>query len=115
MIINIGVDIFFLNRINNKTNKSFIRKILSNKNIDYLKVNNKYLAKIFSIKESLVKSIGTGFRSGLYLQNLIINNNKLKKPTVYKKYKNKKILLTISHEKNIIITIVIILNSFKFY
>lgn len=109
MIISIGIDVFFLKRINLKNNKKFTKKYLYEEKMN---LNNRYLAKIFSIKESVVKSIGTGFRFGFYLKKIVLNNNFFGRPICINDInKNTKIMVTISHEKDILVTIVFI---FKF-
>ncbi len=112
MIIGIGIDLLEKKRIKNiikKYNKHFIEKILNKKElVIYKKTKKKIttLSKIFSLKESFVKALGTGFKKKLSFKKIIIQNNKLGKPTI--KNKNIYVYTSISHEKNITIAISII-------
>ena len=68
-ILGIGVDIVQNKRIKNLVkNKSFISRTFSNNEIKFSKkILNKtgYFSKRFAAKESLAKSLGTGFRDNL--------------------------------------------------
>ncbi len=111
MIINIGIDIVEKKRIKkliNKNKKNFIKKILNKKEYTpFKKKKVEFLSKTFSIKETVVKILGTGFINNINLKNIKIKNNNLGKPilnmTTYK------ILISISHEKNITITTAVLL------
>ena len=115
-ILGIGIDI-----INNKrvraliNNKSFIDRTYSKSEIKLSKkITNKtnYFAKRFVAKESLAKSIGTGFRNNLNFKDIEILNDKKGKPYYSKtkkidsiinkkfKVKNYNLFLSISDEKN---------------
>lgn len=112
MIINIGIDIVEKIRIKKsakKYGKKFINKILSTeeKNIYTIKKKNvEFLSKFFAIKESLSKALSTGFRKKIKLKNIKINNTELKKPYINFE---KKTYLTLSHEKNLTIALIIIM------
>ena len=114
--LGIGIDI-----INNKrvrtliNNKSFIKRIFGRSEIKLSKkISNKtnYFAKRFAAKESLAKSLGTGFRNNLSFKYIEILNDKRGKPYYFKtkkidniinkKFKIKKydLFLSISDEKN---------------
>ena len=114
--LGIGIDI-----INNKriraliNNKSFIDRIYSKSEIKLSKkITNKtnYFAKRFAAKESLAKSLGTGFRNNLNFKDIEILNDKKGKPYYFKtkkidniinkkfKVKNYNLFLSISDEKN---------------
>ena len=114
--LGIGIDI-----INNKriraliNNKSFIDRTYSKSEIKLSKkITNKtnYFAKRFVAKESLAKSIGTGFRNNLNFKDIEILNDKKGKPYYSKtkkidsiinkkfKVKNYNLFLSISDEKN---------------
>jgi len=118
MIIGIGIDIlekYRIKKIIQKYEVRFIKKILSDAELKiYKNTNNKieFLSKIFAVKESFVKALGTGFTHGLSFNKITIYNNQLGKPFI-KKNKNIKILITLSHEKNITIAMTIIKTSFK--
>lgn len=115
MIINIGIDILEKKRIKTLVKKhknKIIKKILSSKEINELnKIKKKIelLSKIFTAKEAISKALGTGFRKNIKLKKIKILKNEIKKP--YINFKKKKIYISISHEKNITITTVIIINS----
>jgi len=114
--LGIGIDI-----INNKriraliNNKSFIDRTYSKSEIKLSKkITNKtnYFAKRFAAKESLAKSLGTGFRNNLNFKDIEILNDKKGKPYYFKtkkinnivkkrfKVKNYNLFLSISDEKN---------------
>lgn len=116
-IIGIGIDILNNKRIKkiwNKYNDNFTKKILNEKEIIALnKKKNKiqFLSKIFAAKEAFVKAIGTGFRSGITFKSINISNNLLGKPIIEHKLKifeKTNTLISISHEKEITVAVVII-------
>tara|TARA_Y100000389_G_scaffold150495_1_gene150060 strand:- start:762 stop:1151 length:390 start_codon:yes stop_codon:yes gene_type:complete len=114
-ILGIGVDIINNKRINLLIKKKFFLKRTFGTN--ELKLSNKmknktnYFAKRFAAKESMAKSIGTGFRGNLNLKDIEILNDKLGKPyflkskkidnIIKKKFKVKKydLFLSITDEK----------------
>lgn len=112
MIISVGIDLIEKIRIKKtikKYKRKFIDKILSHKEkilYSKKKKNIEFLSKFFAIKESFSKAINTGFRHKIKLKNIKIYNTELKKP--YIKY-NKNIYLTLSHEKNLTIALIVIL------
>ena len=115
-ILGIGVDIIANKRIRQLiNNKNFINRIFAKKEIDLSKkTNNKtnYFAKRFAAKESLSKSIGTGFKNNLNFNDIEILNDKIGKPyfskskkidkIIYKRFKvkNYSLFLSISDEKD---------------
>lgn len=112
MIIGIGIDILEKTRIKNtikKYNTSFAKKILNKKELSIYKKTKKKittLSKIFSLKESFVKALGTGFKKTISFRKIIIRHTKLGKPVI--KNKKTQIYTSISHENNIVISILII-------
>ena len=114
-ILGIGVDIINNKRINLLIKKNFFLKRTFGTN--ELKLSNKmknktnYFAKRFAAKESMAKSIGTGFRGNLNLKDIEILNDKLGKPyflkfkkidnIIKKRFKVKKydLFLSITDEK----------------
>tara|TARA_B110001452_G_scaffold103868_1_gene86169 strand:- start:86 stop:475 length:390 start_codon:yes stop_codon:yes gene_type:complete len=122
--IGIGVDIIENKRIKLLLkNKNFINKTFGKKEIQISKKKiNKvnYFAKRFAAKESLAKSVGTGFRDGLNFKDIQVLNNNLGKPyylldkktkiLINKKKKTKKfdLFLSISDEKEYSIAFTII-------
>ena len=114
--LGIGIDIINNKRIRTLINdKSFLKRIFGKSEIRLSKkITNKtnYFAKRFAAKESLAKSIGTGFRNNLNFKDIEILNDKRGKPYYFKTKKidniiNKKfkikrynLFLSISDEKN---------------
>ncbi len=114
--LGIGIDIINNKRIRTLINdKSFIKRIFGKSEIRLSKkITNKtnYFAKRFAAKESLAKSLGTGFRNNLNFKDIEILNDKRGKPYYFKTKKidniiNKKfkikrynLFLSISDEKN---------------
>ena len=114
--IGLGVDIIQNKRIKTSIkNKNFVNRIFGKIEIENSKkILNKtsYIAKRFAAKESLMKSIGTGFRDGMNFKDIQILNNELGKPYyllskklknfIFKKkrIKNFELFLSISDEKD---------------
>tara|TARA_B100001057_G_C22160868_1_gene685513 strand:- start:27 stop:413 length:387 start_codon:yes stop_codon:yes gene_type:complete len=114
--LGIGIDIINNERIRALiNNKSFVDRIFGKSEIKLSKkISNKtnYFAKRFAAKESLAKSLGTGFRNNLNFKDIEILNDKKGKPYYFKtkkidniinkKFKVKKynLFLSISDEKN---------------
>ncbi len=88
MIIGHGIDLVEIDRVNNiyaKYKKNFISKYFLN---DQFKIINKnLLANNFAIKEAFSKSIGMGFRSPCYPNNIVVSRNELGKPVISLKNK----------------------------
>ncbi|CAL4320479.1 holo-ACP synthase [Buchnera aphidicola] len=122
-IIGIGIDIIKISRIKkifNKFHVKFAKKILSK--IEWLnfrhhhhKIN--FLAKIFSIKEAVLKALGTGWNNKINFKNILLIHNKSGKPKIkfinVKHYKYfitniKKIHVSTTDEKEYIVSMVII-------
>ena len=115
-ILGIGVDIIRNSRIKRLIiKKSFIDRSFGKQEIKFSKKEkNKvnYFAKRFAAKESLSKSLGTGFRENLNLKDIEILNDKLGKPYFFvskkirniinKRFKIKRfnLFLSISDEKD---------------
>ncbi len=114
--LGIGIDIIDNKRIRTLiNNRSFINRIFGKSEIKLSKkISNKtnYFAKRFAAKESLAKSLGTGFRNNLNFKDVEILNDNKGKPYYFitkkidniinKKFKVKKysLFLSISDEKN---------------
>jgi len=116
MIFGIGTDVVEVSRIHDSIEKfgdTFARRILSDSEFEsYLKssTQSRFLAKRFAAKEAFAKALGTGFRSPVRFQNIIVGHDDLGKPILefdeaLKSYlKEKNILsqhISISDEKNI--------------
>ena len=88
MIIGHGIDLVEIDRVNNiyaKYKKNFISKYFLND--QFKTINKNLLANNFAIKEAFSKSIGMGFRSPCYPNNIVVCRNKLGKPVI--SFKNK--------------------------
>ena len=128
-IIGNGVDIVQNSRIKKLIkNQKFILRIFSKNEInESKKIKNKvnFFAKRFAAKEAFVKSIGSGFRSGINFSDIIILNNKLGKPYIRinnkiksiickkNKLRNFKVFLSLSDEAKHSIAYVILSRSKK--
>ena len=115
-ILGIGVDIIQNRRIRSLIkNKNFISRTFSKNEIKLAKkISNKtnYFSKRFAAKESLVKSLGIGFRQNLNFKDIEILNDIKGKPfflrskkiddIINKNFKVKKynLFLSISYEKD---------------
>ena len=88
MIIGHGIDLVEIDRVNNiyaKYKKNFLSKYFLN---DQFKTfNTNLLANNFAIKEAFSKSIGMGFRSPCYPNNIVVSRNELGKPVISLKNK----------------------------
>ena len=114
-ILGIGVDVIQNKRIKSLiNNKNFINRTFGQNEVKFSKKildKTNYFAKRFAAKESLVKSLGTGFRNNLNFKDIEILNDKIGKPYFLKsrkvtniiqnKFKVKKfdLFLSISDEK----------------
>ena len=114
-ILGIGVDVIQNSRIKSLlNNKLFINRTFSKIELkNSKKISNKtnYFAKRFAAKESLAKSLGTGFRNNLNFKDIEILNDKVGRPyflksnkidnIIIKRFKTKKydLFLSISDEK----------------
>ena len=114
--LGIGIDIINNRRIRTLiNNKSFIDRTFGKSEIKLSKKTlNKtnYFAKRFAAKESLAKSLGTGFRNDLNFKDIEILNDNKGKPYYFKtkkinniinkrfKVKKYNLFLSMSDEKN---------------
>jgi len=113
VIIGIGVDIIEIARIKEavELNASFIEKLFSKNEIEYLQTRNlraEYIAGRFAAKEAVSKALGTGFR-GFNMKDIEVDRNSLGKPMISLKGKarqiaekngNYKMHISISHDRN---------------
>ena len=73
MIIGHGIDLVEIDRVSNiyaKYKENFISKYFVHDQLK--KINSNLLANNFAIKEAFSKSIGLGFRSPCYPNNIIV-------------------------------------------
>ena len=88
MIIGHGIDLVEIDRVNNiyaKYKKNFISKYFLND--QFKTINKNLLANNFAIKEAFSKSIGMGFRSPCYPNNIVVSRDELGKPIISLKNK----------------------------
>ena len=88
MIIGHGIDLVEIDRVNNiyaKYKNNFISKYFLND--QFKSINKNLLANNFAIKEAFSKSIGMGFRSPCYPNNIVVSRNELGKPVIFLKNK----------------------------
>ena len=88
MIIGHGIDLVEIDRVSNiyaKYKKTFISKYFLND--QFKSINKNSLANNFVIKEAFSKSIGMGFRSPCYPNNIVVSRNELGKPVISLKNK----------------------------
>ena len=101
-ILGIGVDIINNKRIRNLIgNKNFIQRTFGKNEIKLSKrINNKtnYFAKRFAAKESLAKSLGTGFRNNLNFKDIEVLDDRIGRPYYFK---SKKISNIINKQFNV--------------
>ncbi|WP_067139910.1 holo-ACP synthase [Oceanivirga salmonicida] len=106
----IGVDIVSVERIKKALSKDgFREKIYTENEIKYCESRkNKFesYACRFAAKEAFSKAMGTGFRGNFNFLDIEIKNNDMGKP--YIKYKQHKVKLSISHEKDYAIATVLL-------
>ncbi|BDR68255.1 holo-[acyl-carrier-protein] synthase [Clostridium tetani] len=113
MILGIGIDIIEIIRIKNaiERNSRFMKRVFTEKEIKYFeKINFRHesIAGRFAAKEAIVKALGTGFRN-MKITDIEVINDKVGKPLVelkggalekIKVYKDVKIHLSISHNRD---------------
>jgi holo-[acyl-carrier protein] synthase len=86
MIVGIGTDLVHIPRMEEliaKHGDKFAQRILSDNEFNHFKRAIKqaaYLAKRFAAKEATAKAMGTGFRDGLSLRHIAVENDALGKP-----------------------------------
>ena len=86
MIYGIGTDIVRVSRMQNNLDKygqKFVNRILNEKEIsDFTRALKKahFLAKRFAAKEAVVKAMGTGFRNGISLDQIIVTHTEHGRP-----------------------------------
>ena len=86
MIYGIGTDIVHIQRIAESLSRfgdRFAQRILSEAEMSGFLASKRqahFLAKRFAAKEALAKALGTGFRDGLSLRDIGVDNDHLGKP-----------------------------------
>jgi len=123
MVKGIGIDVIEVNRIKraaDKLNERFLKRIYTENEIEYCSnMANKFqhFAGRFASKEAFLKAIGVGLFRGYQLKDIEIRNEKSGKPYIVLNDKIKKVLkklnatniyVSISHIKELSISVVII-------
>ena len=112
-ISNIGIDIVDIDRFRKKEygkNKIFYEKIFSKSEIKYclsFKNKSEHFAGKFAIKEAVKKSI----KEKISFTEIVTSHNNSKPKIILKKKLNYKFLVSISHEKDFAIAMVIALDA----
>lgn len=118
MVKGIGVDVLEIERFKKfSSDQDFIKQFLNENEISTVLTTNRsnYLqvAKIFAIKEALLKAFGTGLYYGYFWHNIEISakwevnlSGYLK--DVYERLDVKKINISLGHTKNTLTAIVIL-------
>tara|TARA_B100000745_G_C20065963_1_gene363799 strand:+ start:399 stop:743 length:345 start_codon:yes stop_codon:yes gene_type:complete len=108
-ISNIGIDIIDIDRFRKKDyskNKKFYQKIFSESEIKYclsFKNSSEHFAGKFAIKEAVKKSI----KNHITFKQILTTHRNSRPKIILKKKLNCKFLVSVSHEANIAIAIVI--------
>ena len=88
MIFGIGTDLVHIPRMQillDKHDDKIAQRILTDAEFAQFQKSNKpaaFLAKRFAAKEATAKALGTGFRDGLSLRHIEVNNDSKGKPTL---------------------------------
>jgi holo-[acyl-carrier protein] synthase len=112
-ISNIGTDIVNINRFRKKEyneNKKFYEKIFTKSEIKYclsFKNNSEHFAGKFAIKEAVKKSI----KEEISFKEIITNHNNSKPNITLKKKLNYRFLVSVSHERDFAIAMVIAMDN----
>ena len=112
-ILNIGIDIIDINRFRKKEyikNKKFYEKIFTDSEIKYclsFKNNEEHFAGKFAIKEAVKKSI----KENIGFKEILTNHEKSKPQIILKKKLNYRFLVSVTHEKDFAIAVVIALDE----
>jgi len=112
-ISNIGIDIVNIQRFRKKEydkNKKFYEKIFTNSEIKYclsFKNNSEHFAGKFAIKEAVKKSI----KENIDFKEIVTSHTNSKPRIILKKKLNYRFFISVSHEKNFAIAMVIALND----
>jgi len=122
MIIGVGIDVVSIERIRrllNKRGSNFLNRFFSNEEVTYIK-NKKdpapSLAASFAAKEAFLKALGKGIGQGISLKDISVERHTSGKPElkvehkIVEKQRINNIHLSISHEEDVAIAIVIIEN-----
>ena len=112
-ILDIGTDIVDINRFRKKKyneNKKFYDKIFTKSEIRYclsFKNNSEHFAGKFAIKEAVKKSI----KEKISLKEIVTNHNNSKPNITLKNKLNYRFLVSVSHERDFAIAMVIAIDN----
>ena len=112
-ISNIGTDVVDINRFRKKDyneNKKFYEKIFTKSEIEYclsFKNNSEHFAGKFAIKEAVKKSI----KEKISLKEIVTNHNNSKPNITLKNKLNYRFLVSVSHERDFAIAMVIAIDN----
>lgn len=112
MIEGIGVDIVAVERIKKiyeKFGEKFLNRVFTSEEISYSFSHSNpfpHLAARFAVKEAVIKALKK--KEGLTLKNIEVRNNSDGSPEVEIQGFNKKIFISLSHEKNYTVAFVVI-------
>jgi holo-[acyl-carrier protein] synthase len=118
----IGVDLVEISRVRKLLDQDigFVERIFTAREISYCEgkyFKAQHYAARFTAKEAFFKALGTGFRDGMSWQDVEVENDELGKPQILltaaalEKFKNKKlkkVLLSLSHTKDMAVALVIL-------
>lgn len=123
MVIGLGIDIVQndrIERIIEKWGDKFLKKFFSEKELEFIsktRNRNQRYAGNYAVKEAFSKALGTGFRKGLRIRDIMVMRDNKGKPYVVLNGSAKgyveniganKIQASISHEKDYSVAIVIV-------
>ena len=112
-ISNIGTDIVDINRFRKKKyneNKKFYDKIFTKSEIRYclsFKNNSEHFAGKFAIKEAVKKSI----KEKISFKEIVTDHDNSRPKIILKKKLNYRFLVSVSHERDFAIAMVIAMNN----
>lgn len=106
---NVGIDIVENARVRKVMSDSFALKVLSKEEYEKYKSFNEnrkveFLSGRFAVKEAIIKCLSD--YEAVVMKNLIVLNNEKGKPEI--EYKDYKLYISISHEKNYTVGIAIL-------
>ena len=115
MIFATGIDIIEINRIKQSIKKysnRFEQKVFTQKEVDYCRSQAdpaKHFAARFSVKEAVLKCLGTGMTGGVLWKDIEVDKQQSGEPVLnlygkgkelFEQLKLKRIHISITHDKN---------------
>jgi holo-[acyl-carrier protein] synthase len=122
MIKGIGVDLVEIGRVKKliEGDQGFAERIFTDREIAYCESKfskAQHYAARFTAKEAFFKALGTGFRDGMSWKDVEVANDSLGKPRLrlaavalaqFRKRKFKKVMLSLSHTREMAVALVVI-------